>query len=286
MRERLVCLLAAILLPSVATAAEENALGMSYLETPDLRLIWFEPLGYLAPHSIRTFTNSLRWQQRMFGWSPSEPTTVLLKDHSDYGHASASAMPRNRLTFDIAPLSHAFETYPASERLYSLMNHELVHVMQGDLANEDDQRYRRFFLGKVSPIPEHPESLLYSYLTVPRFTVPRWYLEGGSVFVETWMGGGLGRAQGGYDEMVFRAMVRDGAHFYDPFGLEARGVRADFQAGANAYLYGTRFMTWLALSHSSFAWSSASRWRRRGRTGSHSSTSSSARISPQSAAIR
>jgi len=250
MRERLVCLLIAVLLPSVATAEEENALGMSYLETPDLRLIWFEPLGYLAPHSIRTFTNSFRWQQRMFGWSPSEPTTVLLKDHSDYGHASASAMPRNRLTFDIAPLSHAFETYPASERLYSLMNHELVHVMQGDLANEDDRRYRRLFLGKVSPIPEHPESLLYSYLTVPRFTVPRWYLEGGSVFVETWMGGGLGRAQGGYDEMVFRAMVRDGAHFYDPFGLEARGVRADFQAGANAYLYGTRFMTWLALSHS------------------------------------
>ena len=28
--------------------------------------------------------------------------------------------------------------------------------------------------------------------------------------METWDGGGLGRAQGGYDEMVFRAMVRDG----------------------------------------------------------------------------
>ena len=38
------------------------------------------------------------------------------------------------------------------------------------------------------------------------------------------MGGGLGRAQGGYDEMVFRAMVRDDAHFYDPLGLESRGV--------------------------------------------------------------
>ena len=33
------------------------------------------------------------------------------------------------------------------------------------------------------------------------------------------MAGGLGRAQGGYDEMVFRAMVRDDAHFYDPLGL-------------------------------------------------------------------
>jgi hypothetical protein len=250
MRGRIAWLALALLMRSASAEEVENPLGMSYVETPGLRLIWFEPLGYLAPHSIRTFTNSLKWQQRMFGWSPSEPTTVLLKDSSDYGHASAMAMPRNRLTFDIAPLSHAFETYPASERLYSLMNHELVHVVQGDLANDEDRRLRRLFMGKVSPQPEHPESLLYSYLTVPRFNVPRWYLEGAAVFAETWMGGGLGRAQGGYDEMVFRAMVRDGAAFHDPFGLESRGVRSDFQAGANAYLYGTRFMTWLALTYS------------------------------------
>ena len=56
--------------------------------------------------------------------------------------------------------------------------------------------------------------ILYNYLTTPRVNVPRWYLEGSAVFMETWMAGGLGRAQGGYDEMVFRAMVRDDAHFY------------------------------------------------------------------------
>jgi len=63
------------------------------------------------------------------------------------------------------------------------------------------------------------------------------------------MGGGLGRAQGGYDEMVFRAMVRDNAHFYDPLGLEAEGNAVDFQVGANDYLYGTRFDTYLALTY-------------------------------------
>ncbi len=64
------------------------------------------------------------------------------------------------------------------------------------------------------------------------------------------MGGGVGRAQGGYDEMVFRSMVEEGAHFYDPLGLVSRGVRVDFQVGANAYLYGTRFFTWLAYTYS------------------------------------
>ena len=92
----------------LAAAADDNPLGMSYLETKDLRLIWFEPLGYLAPHATRTFTNSLEWQRKRFGWTPSEPVTVLLKDFSDYGGAAAGVAPRNLLSFDIAPLSHAF----------------------------------------------------------------------------------------------------------------------------------------------------------------------------------
>ena len=45
------------------------------------------------------------------------------------------------------------------------------------------------------------------------------------MFVDTWMAGGLGRAQGGYDEMVFRSMVRDGTPFYDPLGLVSEGTQ-------------------------------------------------------------
>ena len=134
--------------------------------------------------------------------------------------------------------------------MYSFMNHEMTHIASFDVANSVDKRWRRFFFGKTLPVPQNPETLLYSYLTVPRFTAPRWYLEGAAVFMETWMDGGLGRAQGGYDEMVFRAMVRDDAHFYDPLGLVSRGVQVDFQIGANAYLWGTRFFTWLAYTYS------------------------------------
>lgn len=254
MRLCLSCLLWALLslLPffSPAAWADEEPLGMSYLTTKDLLLIYFDPLGYLGPHAVRTFTNALAFHEKTFGWVPSQPVTVLLKDLADYGNAAAGVAPRSRLVFDIAPQSHAFETYPASERLYSLMNHELTHIMEGDIASEEDRHWRRVFLGKVIPQPQNPESLLYNYLTTPRFIAPRWYIEGGAVFMETWMGGGVGRAQGGYDEMVFRAMVRDDAHFYDPLGLVSRGVRVDFQIGANAYLYGTRFFTWLAYTYS------------------------------------
>lgn len=99
------------------------------------------------------------------------------------------------------------------------------------------------------PIQEHPESIFYHYLTTPRDNVPRWYAEGSAVFFETWMAGGLGRAQGGYDEMVFRAKVRDNDKLYSPLGLESEGIAIDFQIGANDYLYGTRFFSWLTLTY-------------------------------------
>jgi hypothetical protein len=119
-----------------------------------------------------------------------------------------------------------------------------------DVWNDRDAFWRRVLGGKPMPVQEHPESILYNYLATPRVNVPRWYLEGSAVFMETWMAGGFGRAQGAYDEMVFRAMVRDDAHFYSPLGLESEGTHVDFQVGVNAYLYGTRFFSYLALEHS------------------------------------
>ena len=53
---------------------------------------------------------------------------------------------------------------------------------------------------------------------------PRWYMEGSAVFMETWMAGGLGRAQGGYDEMVFRAKIHDHTRVFSPLGLESEGT--------------------------------------------------------------
>ncbi|HEV8094083.1 MAG TPA: hypothetical protein VGP71_00055 [Burkholderiales bacterium] len=233
--------------PAVCAADE---LGLSFIETEDLRLIYFDPLGFLTPHTVRTFTNSLAWQKKIFGWTPSQKTTVLLKDFADYGNASAVPAPNSRLVFDVAPQSRAFETYPAGERMYTLMNHELVHTATADVASSEDRSWRTFFFGKVQATPDQPESLLYNYLTIPRIAAPRWLIEGIAVFSETWMNGGLGRAQSGYDEMVFREMVRDNAHFYDPLGLASRGARVDFRALASAYLYGTRFLTYLAYTRS------------------------------------
>ena len=221
------------------------------METSDLRLVYFDPVQtYLAPHAARSFQNSMLSQRSVFGYDPNEKATVLLNDFTDYGNAGALPLPRNAVIVDIAPRALTFETSAAAERMYTWMNHELVHLVTTDQTSVEDRRFRRLFGGKVQAISDHPETILYQFLTNPRLSSPRWYHEGIAVFMQTWMAGGLGRAQGAYDEMVFRSMVRDGAEFYDPLGLVSKGTMVDFQVGVNAYLYGTRFMSYLAYTYS------------------------------------
>jgi hypothetical protein len=224
---------------------------LKFLKTADQRLLYFDPTQtYLAPYAARCFENSMGMQRQIFEYEPTERTTVIMTDFSDYGNAAASAIPRNSLFVDVAPLPLTFETSAAAERICTIMNHELVHIATTDQAASQDLRYRKMFGGKVAATADHPLSIWYQYLTTPRKTSPRWFLEGIAVFAETWMAGGLGRAQGAFDEMVFRSMVRDDAHFYDPLGLVSEGTKVDFQVGANAYLYGTRFLSYLAYVYS------------------------------------
>jgi hypothetical protein len=229
---------------------DASGFHLSTLETKNLSLLYIDPIQtYLTPYLGRAFENALAFHKKEFHWQPWDRTTVLLKDFGDYGNAAALGSPSNMVLLDVAPLSLSMETFSPGERFFTLTNHELAHVAAIDVWNKKDAFWRHFLGGKPPPIQKHPESILYNFLTTPRNLTPRWYMEGSAVFFETWMAGGLGRAQGGYDEMVFRAKVRDHKRFFSPLGLESEGTQIDFQVGANSYLYGTRFFSYLALTY-------------------------------------
>lgn len=249
MRTRvLVTSLASVLI--LAGGAAPSRAQLTSTDTSDVSVVYLQPTqSFIVPHVGRSFENALAFHTKLFDFKPREKMTVLLTDFSDAGNASADAVPRDFITLRIAPMSFAFETFTASERMSYLMNHELVHVVTNDRAAPRDRFFRRLFRGKVAPVAEHPESIPYLYLTAPRRAAPRWYMEGIAVFLDTWMAGGLGRAQGPFDEMVFRSMVLDGSRFYDPLGLAAELTKTDFQVEANSYLYGTRFMNYLAYHY-------------------------------------
>ena len=229
------------------TLAEDT---LQFVETKDLRVVYYAPEGAsLVPRAVRNLSASLEANKRIFGYAPADKVNVLLQDFSDDARAAVVSTPRNRLFINTAPQTDPYEYTSAGELLAWISAHEISSLMSLDKAGQQEEGYRGFFRGKVAVDSSHPESIFYRHLTSPRITSPAWYHEGAAVFSETWLMGGLGRAQGGYDEMVFRAMVKDGAHFYDPLGLVAKGTEVTFETGAEAYLYGTRFMNYLALTY-------------------------------------
>ncbi len=243
------CIFMGLLLLSLLSTVRAQV-PLYSLRTKNLRLIYYdENHSYIIPHLARCFENSLSFHRKLFDYTPSEEVTILLQDFNDYGSGGTNTIPWNYINIGIEPFDYVYEISPANERMNWVMNHELVHVLATDKAATSDKFFRILFFGKVIPIAENPLSMVYSFLTTPRWYSPRWYHEGIAVFMETWMSGGIGRAQNGYDEMVFRSMVNDSSHFYDIVGLESEGTTIDFQIGVNSYLYGTRFVCYLAYKY-------------------------------------
>ena len=179
----LIALLLAGVVPAHAQLATTETEGVRFVYLPGTQ-------DYLVPHAARTFLNALAFHKKLFGFEPSEEITVLMLDLEDSGNASATSVPRDILTVQIAPLNFAFETIAGNDRMNIIMNHELLHVVSMDQATRQDRTFRRLFGGKVAPVPAQPESILYFFMTVPRVAAPRWYHEGTATFFDTWMAGG------------------------------------------------------------------------------------------------
>jgi hypothetical protein len=219
---------------------------INQFNTQNLELIYFgKRYSYLVPHVAATFNNAMSFHEELWNYKSSK-TQVILNDFSDFGHGGAIVMPFNQVFLGLEPYSFAFSIVPSNERFQWLFNHELTHVTMADKASTQDELWRKLMSGKVRRNEKWPLTALWSYMTVPRWYAPRWFHEGIACFMETWMSGGLGRAIGNYDEMYFRSIVAENLPIYSLIGLETEGTVIDFQVGANSYLYGTRFVSYLA----------------------------------------
>jgi len=226
-----------------------SAQKINHMKVNNLDLIYFGTRNsYLLPHVSKSYENAMSFHRKFWDYHDST-TYVLLNDFEDTGHAGAIAMPFNQVQLGIEPYSFAFSIIPSNERFQWLFIHELTHIAMADKANCDDLFWRKLMFGKIRRNEEKPLSAVWSYLTTPRWYSPRWYQEGIACFMETWMSGGIGRAMGTYDEMYFRSIVNEQKHLYSVVGLETEGTSIDFQVGANSYLYGTRFVAYLAYAY-------------------------------------
>ena len=217
----------------------------------DARILFFDKKQALhIPHIVRMYENGKALHEQIW-WTDStsrpaiQPPVMMLSDWADDGNGGAASIPRNMINIEMAPLGFSYFISPSTERYHHLFRHEYTHIVMSDKASSRDLFWRKALGGKFSVDSEHPFSALWSYLGAPRWYAPRWYHEGIACFLETWTGGGVGRALGGYDEMYFRSIIDSGESLYSVVGLEMEGTTSDFQVGTNSYLYGTRFVNYL-----------------------------------------
>ena len=249
MRKRIVLLLL-VLLPGMALG--QNQTYFQY-KTDEARLVFFDKnLSRYIPHMVRMFQNGKALHEQIWTtdsvYVPEAPL-LLLTDWEDDGNGGATPLPRSLIQIGMAPLNMSYYVNPSGERYRQLFCHEYTHIVMTDKYNRKDLGWRKFFGTKVSVDNTQPITALWSFLSVPRWYAPRWYQEGIACFMETWLGGGVGRSLGGYDEMYFRSIIDGKEPLFSVVGLETEGSTMDFQVGANAYLYGTRFVNYLTKEY-------------------------------------
>ena len=245
--------IAVILLSMIPCISRGQTQTYYQYKTDEATLVFFDKnLSRYIPHMIRMYQNGKALHQQIWTsdsiYQPEAPL-LLLTDWEDDGNGGASPLPRSFIQIGMAPLNMSYYINPSGERYSQLFKHEYTHIVMTDKYNRRDLNWRRFFGTKVDTDKSQPISALWSYLSVPRWYSPRWYHEGIACFMETWLGGGIGRALGGYDEMYFRSIIDGGDKLYSVVGLETEGSTMDFQVGANAYLYGTRFVNYLTKTY-------------------------------------
>ncbi|MFQ5675640.1 MAG: TolB family protein, partial [bacterium] len=184
----------------------------------------------------------------IFDYEPSEKISIVMQDISDYGSAAATAIPHNTIRLGISPLEVGYENIPYTEGLRWMLSHELVHIVVNDMASGLESFSRSVF-SKVPPEKEQPLSIIFSLLTGYGRYTPNWHQEGVATFMETWLNGGFGRGLGNFDEMFFRSMVVERKAFPTPFSLVAKESNDSFLLNTLNYLYGTRFMAFLAAAY-------------------------------------
>ncbi len=217
-------------------------------ESEHFVVIYRNPHGYLAPHILSSAEKVLARLSELLDYLPTEKIHVIVDDFSDSGSAAATSVPHNTIRLQIEPLELDYESLLFNERIQWLLGHELVHVAVGDKAGKAESVSRSLF-SKVPPEQSQPLTTFYSLMTNSERYTPLWHQEGIAVFLETWLSGGYGRTLGSFDEMYFQSLVLEGKPFPAASILETREAQVSFLVSTLHYIYGGRFVSYLAATY-------------------------------------
>ena len=160
------------------------------------------------------------------GYSPDTVTEVILTDNTDSANGSATALPYNAISlFITAPGDHS-PLGDYDDWYLGLMTHEYTHILHTD---------------NISGIPALMNAVL-GKVYAPNQIQPRWIVEGLAVVAESRYSSG-GRIRSSTFDMFLRADFLD----HNVAGLDEISSNARrWPQGTLWYLYGSRFLQWIA----------------------------------------
>lgn len=199
------------------------------LTTAHFDITYHDPLEPLAQRLAVVAEHASRVLSRALGYRASERTLILLLDHTDEANGMASVLPRNEIQLyasapdDLSPIGDY------DDWLATLVIHEHTHILHIDQ------------IGGVAQVL----NALLGKSAAPNAVQPRWFIEGLATYEETHQTSG-GRGRSSLFDMMLRMDVLS-EKFLSIDQLSNDPVR--WPHGDLRYLYGSRFVTFIAERH-------------------------------------
>ena len=216
-----------LFLPTVhAQQVRDPRLSWKTLETENFRIHYPTPLEPVARRAAAVCERVNATLVPILGNRQSQVTQVVLTDDSDSANGSATALPYNQMRLfasapeDLTPLGDY------DDWLGTLITHEHTHILH---------------LDDVGGIPALI-NVLFGKVYTPNSAQPRWFIEGYAVHEESAETAG-GRIRSTMFEMYVRMAALEDALL----GIDELSNGVDRWPQGNAfYLYGSRFVDWIA----------------------------------------
>jgi hypothetical protein len=210
---------------SPARAASDPYLEWWTLETPHFRIHYYKGLETIANRVAAVAEGANSRLSAALGWQMSQRTEIVLTDTVDDANGSATALPYNTVRLFVTGPDDLSVLGDYDDFYLALVTHEHTHILHTD---------------NITGAPAVVNSVIGKTLA-PNQTQPRWILEGIAVREESRFTGG-GRDRSSIFDMYLRADVLDDRIV----GLDRMShYTRRWPQGNIAYLYGSRFMSWL-----------------------------------------
>lgn len=213
-------------LAALPARALDPSLDWSTLETPNFSIHFHQGLEAFAVRTAEVAEEALARLGPFLGTWPRARIEVVVSDSTDSANGSATVYPRALIRLNPTPPDNHSELNDHDDWLWSLMLHELTHVLH---------------LGDIGGLPRAINALI-GQQWIPNSWQPNWVVEGFAIQAETRFTSG-GRNRSSIYAMQLRLMALEGRL---PDLDDISGSPSRWPRGVAPYLAGARFIDWIA----------------------------------------